>query len=306
MRASRITAIDFFEDLTSPYARKRFFWGLSLLSILFASLAACAQYFIQDQNAQNLILSLMTELFAGVTVILIFYFLYMYFIGPNDELRRVSVLRHQDISDELEKLPVNVTHYAFWGRSGSYFRSVPLIKLDQVSKDEKKTIHVDVIMPDPSDPRLIDAYHDILVALGEAKDDKALLPNVLATCIVCAILQSNNRFLKIRIYKSKSIPICRIDLSDNGVVITQDDKRKPALYFGKESDFHEMYRNMIYGEAGVSEEIFWDERIFKGLKLEEKSCCKETLNAFGFCVEDFDDLQIKVARLVSERPHRYK
>src|SRR5690606_2628048 len=132
---------------------------------------------------------------SGSLIILSFYALYVYFIGANTDVREVSVIRPQDISERMHTLPFEVRHYMFWGRSGSFFRSYPLLELDKQAREKKRDIVVDVLLPDPNDERLVKSYRDILNVLGETAGDNPLLPHVLATCMASAIVSSNNKHL---------------------------------------------------------------------------------------------------------------
>jgi hypothetical protein len=67
-----------------------------------------------------------------------------------------------------------------------------------------------------------------------------------------------------------------------------------------------MFVTTVRDETAVSREVKWDEALFKGKKLEEKSCDKETLNAFGIKIDDVDRLQLKVAEMITKRKHRYQ
>ncbi|WP_037435777.1 hypothetical protein [Sinorhizobium fredii] len=281
MRASKITAVDFFDDLTSSYARKRFFGGFSVL------------------------IAVLVEIVAGSLIILSFYSLYVYFIGANTAVREVNVTRPQDIGERMRALPQDVRHYMFWGRSGSFFRAYPLLELDRQARENKRNIAVDVLLPDPDDGRLIKSYRDIMKSLGEDPGENPLLPNVLATCMTCAILASNNKHLEINVHLSQFLPAFRVDLSDNGAILTQDDKKKSALYFEYGSEFWDMFRSTVANERALSRAVAWNKEAFAGLKLEEKSCDAQTLNAFGIKVDNVDAVQQEVARLITKRPHRY-
>lgn len=246
------------------------------------------------------------EVLAGVLIVLGFYVLYMHFIGPNQGLREVTVTRPRDIRERMQALPVGTRYYAFWGRSGSYFRSEPLLTLDDHARKQKLITDIDVVLPDPMDPRLIKSYREILNSLGEAPAGNPLLANVLATSMACAIISANNKYIRIRVFYSKFLPAFRVDMSENGAILTQDDPGKSALFFEGGSEFHEMLRTTVRNEMAVSTEVKWDESLFEGLQLEEKSCDKQTLNAFGIAVDDVDNLQQEVAMLITKRPHRYK
>jgi hypothetical protein len=255
---------------------------------------------------QDIVDGVFMQVLTGSLIILAFYAIYMHFIGPNPGLREVTAVRPRDISGHMKELPVAARTYMFWGRSGSYFRSAPLLKLDEQARDEKRNIDVEVVLPDPMDERLIRSYQDIRSSLGEDSEGNPLLANVLATSMVCAIVSANNKYINIRVYYSKFLPAFRVDLSDNGAIMTQDDMAKSALFFEFGSEFYEMLVNTIRNEAAVSREIRWDEAIFRGKKLEEKSCDKQTLNAFGIEIDDVDTLQQEVAKMIAERKHRYK
>ncbi|GLS35242.1 hypothetical protein GCM10010869_08300 [Mesorhizobium tianshanense] len=254
---------------------------------------------------KEIIVSVLIEIVAGSLIILGFYVLYVYFIGANTVVREVNVTRPQDISERMRALPQDVRHYMFWGRSGSFFRSYPLLELNKQARENKRNIVVDVLLPDPDDERLVKSYRDILKALGEEAGENPLLPNVLATCMACAIVSSNNKHLDIKIHLSRFLPAFRVDLSDNGAILTQDDKKKSALYFDYGSEFYDMFRSTVTNERDVSREVTWDKELFAGLKLEEKSCDAKTLSAFSIKVDNVDGLQQEVARLVKTRPHRY-
>ena len=305
MKASKIRATDFFDDLASRYARRWFIWSF-LIIIAICLLLIYTLREASGPTTTSIIISILIEVISGSLIILAFYTLYIYFIGPNVGLREVSVVRPQDISEKMKALPLNVTTYMFWGRSGAFFRSYPIINLNMQAIDNKHNVKIDVLLPDPEESRLVDSYRDILSSLGENEDENALLMHVIATCMVCAIVDANNRFLNVRVYLSHFLPGFRLDLSDNGAILTQDDKKKSALFFEHGSAFYEMFRSTMINEFEVSREVKWDEKIFQGLALDQTSCDDATLNAFGINIPDLEMIQEKVARLISERPHRYK
>ena len=303
MKASKITAVDFFDDLNSPYARRWFFWIFGALTMVCMLLA----YFLISTTLKEIIASFLIEVGSGSLIILAFYGFYVYFIGPNTGARKVSVTHPYDIKKQMKALPVGVSKYMFWGRSGGYFRACPLLKLDEQARENKHRIKIEVLLPDPGEACLVESYRDILKSFGEDMGKDSLLMHVLATCMACAILASNNMYLEISIHLSRFLPAFRFDLSDNGAILTQDDPDKSALYFESGSEFYEMFRNTMINERNISRKIKWCKNMFDGLKLEEKSCHEATLKAFKIDLQDADvgKIQSEVARLITERPHRY-
>ncbi|MBB2780285.1 UNVERIFIED_ORG: hypothetical protein GGE55_001667 [Rhizobium esperanzae] len=305
MKATKITAIDFFDDLSSSYARKRFFVGFLFLAALSVGALYLDHQFMPDGAFRNILDSVLTNLLSSVLIILGFYTLYTFFIGPNEGLKEVVPTRPRDIKEVLTQLPTKTRSYLFWGRSGSYFRSTPLVTLDESSRRSKIMTDVDVLMPDPFDERLISAYRDIKDSLGEESDGNPLLANVLATTICCAVLNANNRYLRVRVFYSAFLPAFRVDMSDNGSILTQDDKSKGALFFKPSSEFHELLRTSILNEIAVSREIDLQSQAFKGKKLDALSCTSEILKQFGVAEGDRSALAPKIATLIEERRHRY-
>lgn len=305
LKASKITAVEFFDDLTSQYARRWFFGGFSFLIAVCLLVVWIVEANFTWPIAKEIAVSVLIELVANSLIILAFYVLYLYFIGANTAVREVNVTRPQDIGERMRALPLDVRHYMFWGRSGSFFRSYPLLELDKQARENKRSIIVDVLLPDPDDGRLIKSYSDIMKALGEEPGDNPLLLHVLATCMACAIVSSNNKHLEVRVHLSRFLPAFRVDLSDNGAILTQDDKKKSALYFEYGSEFYDMFRSTVTNERDVSRAVTWDKNLFSGLELTEKSCDAKTLKAFGIAVADVDSIQQEVARLITVRPHRY-
>jgi hypothetical protein len=122
MRASKITAVDFFDDLASPYARKRFFWGFIILSLLCIVGIYLDRSFLPVGGVRDVTDAILIQVLAGLIIVLAFYGFYMHFIGPHEGSREITVTRPGDISDRITGLPLGARHYTFWGRSGSYFR----------------------------------------------------------------------------------------------------------------------------------------------------------------------------------------
>jgi hypothetical protein len=197
--------------------------------------------------------------------------------------------------------------YLFWGRSGAYFRAEPLRKLSEIAQIEKKTIDIDILLPDPTDISMTTEYARIRKSLGEQQQDQnELLVNVLATCICCAVIQENNRFLRTKIFLSKHLPIFRLDLSDQGALVTQDDPKKSAIIVERNSEFWEMFNNAFRTESKLSRQLHWDGRLFSNLELNESCCTKVTLGAFDLPIENLGKLQGQVAARIVGKSHRYR
>lgn len=305
MKASRISTINFFEDLTSPYAKRRFFWGFAILIFVFLLIFFSVNGFAIS-SVINAISSLAIEIVAGASIILFFYSLYIFLIGSNIKDADIRVLRPQDINEEVKSLSSDTSTYLLWTRSGSFFRAYTLPTLDELARDKKRNIRIQLLLPNPEEERLVSSYSGILQSLGENQEGNSLLSHVIATCLSCAIASANNRYLDVQIHLSHFLPSFRLDLSDNGVILTHDDKAKSALYFKQGSEFFEMFRSTMLNECNISRKVQWSEGMFHGLDFTKESCNLDTMNAFGIAFSDFATIQSTVETLVTEKPHRYK
>ena len=305
VKASRVMAIDFLNDLTSPYARRWFVGSMSFLlifSIIMVWLATIAPF---QPWLKDVLVSLFSEASAGSGIVLAFYAVYLYFIGPNTPAQEVTVLRAEDIGTEIHKLFEDSRRYIFWGRSGAFFRSRTLQVLDKQAQENRRQITVDVLLPDPREERLAKGYRGILKALDETGSEHTLLANILATCLACAIADANNVHLDVRVHLSKFLPTFRIDMSDNGAILTQDDKEKAALRFKDGGQFFDLWEAAVATERNASHLVSWDREQFAGKLLVKETCTSEVIDAIGIDVPREATTDREVARLIDELTHRY-
>ena len=306
MRASKFTAIDFFDELTSTYARKRFVGGIVVVIVICLLLIGLTAALLPWQTPKDLTISILIEIVAGSVIVFLFYFFYVYFIGFKLSATEIRVTRAEDIQEIVRSLPTDARTYRFWGRSGSFFRAYTLREIHDQTRRTRRNVRIEVLLPDPLDSRLISSYREILTSLGEDEGDNPLLPHVLATCIACAIFSAKNRYLEIKVYLSSFLPAFRLDLTERRGILTQDDKRKSALYFESPSEFFDMFENTMINERNVSKEVNWEVDSFKDLEFGEDCISRARLEAFGIAVDDFTDVQNRIRILLTEFPHRYK
>ena len=305
MKAARIMAIDFLDDLTSPYARRWFVGSMGTLLVVSIFMVWVATVAAWPAWVKNVLVSLFSEASAGAGIILAFYVIYLYFIGPNTPAREVTVLRSQDIGTEIKQLLEGSRRYIFWGRSGAFFRSHTLQVLDKRAREKRRQTGIDVLLPDPGEERLAKGYRGILTALDETGSEHTLLANVLATCLACAITDANNVHVDVRVHLSKFLPTFRIDLSDNGAILTQDDKEKAALRFEHGGQFFDLWEVAVATERNASRIVSWDREEFVGMPLAKESCTREAIDALRIDVPREATTDTEVARLVDELSHRY-
>ena len=306
MKASKIISLNFFDDLSSTFVARSFLFIFAVLVCLTLFAAFALNKYPAPSFWTETTTQLLIEICSGSIIILSVYFLYLLFIGPNTETSQVSATRPQDISEKIEELPQDTRNYMFWGRSGSYFRAHPLRTMDEQARQSRRNINVIVLLPDPNDARLTESYRKILESLGENEGDDPLLPHVLATCVACSIVSAKNRHLDVQVFLSSFIPGFRLDLSDNGAMLTQDDRNKSALHFTANSEFYEMWRSTMLDECKISCLVQLNNYDFRSLSLHTSEYPPDALNSFGIHISDSEKLRKRVASLVRDKLHRYK
>lgn len=135
---------------------------------------------------------------------------------------------------------------------------------------------------------------------------RALVAHVFATCFVCAVEDAKNTHLDVSVYLSKHLPTYRLDLSDNGAILTQDDKKRAALQFTSDGEFFDLWRNAITGEKDRSTRVLWDREKFKGASLAPGRKVSELLESLNIDMTAHDGLEREVTCLVDNPFHRYR
>lgn len=305
-KASKIVSLNFLNDLESQEARNRFF--LFFLVSLFVCIGVFwalnpGSFF---EAIKSIAISATVEISSAILIILIVYFSYVKLIGVNREAQEVRVIRPGDINSEIRSLPLATSYYYLWGRSATYFRSETLRALDNYSRENRITVEVSVLLPDPLIEELRNAYDDMMAAVGEPRGQNKLLKNAIATATICAIISANNRNIRINLFFSKFLPAFRVDISEKGAILTEDDKKLYALAFSRDSQFFEMFRSMIENEKKISRHASWDESKFKGCSLEQGAVAFDLMDSFGFDSKFISENHDEISALIQKRDHRYK
>lgn len=311
MKASQITALDFLNDLSSEYARKRFFWFFIIFITVTFVISVLVYFYFPAGPYKDIIYSFFTQITTSLSIIWIFYLFYWYFLGDIFLDKKITVILPHEIQKRVDSLGKSTNEYLFWGRSGSYFRSVMLEKLASGCRTTGNQTDVKLVLPNPKNPKIIERYAELVSDFGESANANTLLINVLSTCITCAIAHSTNSKLRIEIYISQFLPAFRVDQSITGSIMTQDNPSKSAMFFDGGSEFHSMFRNSILNEIQMASQTTWNTGLFKDVKKERGFLTKEVLDGITFpgydkLSDEVNDEQLRaIENIVLKPTHRY-
>ncbi|WP_046865159.1 hypothetical protein [Microvirga massiliensis] len=245
--------------LRSRYTILRFFalFGI-LLGVLLLLLLVITTYVPAGSTLRESAANFLGNFAATVAVFIVTYLFYVLITPPGLRDAEVVPLRDVEIGDGIINLPANASDYWFWGRSGSYFRSVVLPRLDNLARRERRHVRIRLVMPDPDQGTNSILYKRLKQGLGEAADDNTLPANVLATISAVVLACSRNPYLKAEIGLCPSVPVLRYDLSNSGALITRDAKKLPAILTNSGNPYFEMFRDAVENELAQSRKVTWD------------------------------------------------
>jgi hypothetical protein len=168
--------------LRSPYTIRKFFaiFGLllvALLLVLFVITGYAPQGVMREASTNFL-----GNFAAAVAIFLCTYLFYVLVTSPGLRDAQVVPLRDVEIGHEIVDLPASASDYWFWGRSGSYFRTAVLTRLDALARGERRHIRIRLVLPDPDRDGNGALYKRLKQGLGETADDATLAANVLPRC----------------------------------------------------------------------------------------------------------------------------
>ncbi len=304
--ASKYISIDALNDLRSRSARRRFFGAFIVLALITALAFWWASTISSPNAVAEFIRSVSANLFSAALTVLIVYGAYVYFIHEVTERPEIDTLRPGDISEEIQNLPTNTAFYFLWARSATYFRAETLQKLSDHARQNRKTIDVTILLPDPEIDQLSEAYEDMIGILGEGAGKDKLFKNAVATAAACALATANNPNLRVTVCLSKFIPSFRIDMSDQGAILTEDDKSLYGLRFSRQSQFFEMFRTMMTYEVRLSRVIDLSGYNWKKHKIGDENIPVEALLSFGFSEGKVREHRDEIFSTIRPREHRYK
>jgi hypothetical protein len=198
---------------------------------------------------------------------------------------------------------VAASDYWFWGRSGSYFRSAVLPKLDESARKERRHITVRIVVPNPQSGNAT-RYASMRRGLGEEADEHTLAANVIATVVAAVITAARNPYLHVQIGLCATVPVLRYDISSSGALITRDAKALPAVLVNAGNPYFEMFRDSVENELAQSRPVTWDMDAPVFHQAKEVSIV-DALSVIDGLPNDESAVVMRAETLLSSKAHRY-
>jgi hypothetical protein len=243
--------------LRSRYTIRRFFMFYGLILVVSFALLSLAAALPTGSSIRELSATFFSHFAATVAILIVTYAFYVFVTPPGLRDAEVIPLRSGEIAEEIADLRTTASDYWFWGRSGSYFRSAVLPRLDEAARKDRRHVNLHVLVPDPVSKNSV-LYASMRRGLGEEADEHTLAANVLATVFATVTAAACNPYLHARIGLCATVPVLRYDLSSTGALITRDARSLPAVLVNSGNPYFEMFRDAIENELTQSRPLTWD------------------------------------------------
>lgn len=248
--------------LRSRYTIRRFFSVFGLILVVLLLLVFMVTAYVPSGPLREGSTTFLGNFAATVAVFIVIYAFYLLVTPPGLRDAEVIPLRDVEIGEKIIDLPAAASDYWFWGRSGSYFRTAVLPRLDDLARRERKHIRMRVVVPDPDREGNGALYKNLKRGLGEEADDTTLSANVIATIVAIVTACSRNPYLRADVGLCATVPVLRYDLSSSGALITRDAKKLPAILTNSGNPYFEMFKDAVENELGQAKTVRWDGSAF--------------------------------------------
>jgi hypothetical protein len=198
---------------------------------------------IDNLTIKENVLSISDKLFTSlITTVIVGWF--VFWISYEEIKKKVELIRSTRLIEEkLESLRRDTNQYYFSGGTGSYTRTVTLPKLNELSYSNKSSISVSIILMNPNNELLCNTYSSYKNSLeGFNKwNNIEVRSKIFASILSIYKYKMNSNFLEVNIYLKDFFSLLRIEISQNGIVISKEDKELPILYLDKSSYLYSPY-----------------------------------------------------------------
>ena len=219
-------------------------------------LLACLQFLALPQLANlpsptlpSILSQILSNMLSAAIASVATMSLLLFFSPPPEPESGTTILRPTDRGPVIAQTRHNAHSWWFSGGLGRYTRASTLPELAEQARNNNKTIEVTLHLLDLHDTDACAAYADYRGSAWSAKDgtewtQRRVQLELAATLAAAAVYQSGSR-LDVRVRWRPAMSVFRIDLGDRGAVMTQEDTRQEALFFGPGSGGYAGFREQL-------------------------------------------------------------
>lgn len=236
------------EILNKQHYRKTFYLiiGLVLLITLFIRIFIIP---IFDSSLSisfiKVLVMILDGLFASL-IVTVLIGIFIFWLTPKIvKNSMMEVISPKEISHLLKMAMIHSKKWEFKGATGRYTRSVTIPEMAEAARAESIGREIRLSLINPNNTVLCKEYATYRRSLKSAKTDswdyKRVRNEVVATIVSALITKHDEPLLRIEIHLLDHFSSFRLDISDDYVVITKEDKEASALRADKKTYFYNSY-----------------------------------------------------------------
>lgn len=291
--------------LSTQHHRKTFFGIVALVLLL----ALVTRFFVlpyfepaQAFTAAALLGSLLDNLVVSLFVA-VFLGGFVFWFTPSIVKRSaIEVIAPKQINPLLKVAATATRSWAYKGACGRYTRATTIPKLAEAARVEGIGRDITICILNPKNDALCAAYATYRRSLksgnsGTPWSRQVVQEEVLATALTALKFQFSEPLLRIRVFFVDHFSAFRLDISDQFVVVTKEDKEASALRADAGTYFYDSYKDDVRLTERQSKEMTCCGTLEFGDQFDE-SKLREALK----CADVFDEArlgELDVARLLA-------
>lgn len=283
-----------FEKLETVRSRVIFGVIVALLLVLLFLILHFVIYpnLISGGNEYSLYKSIAETLFSSLAVAVIMGGFLVWASPRKKEIGGLKILQPYEINAYHHECRKNTYEWWYDGGSGCYTRDITLPSLVQQCGEQHKKMHICIYILDPRNSNVCEMYTKYCNRVNSnnkttVKDVKC---DLLAT-VVSAYFYKRNFDIDIDVYLKGHFSIFKREFSDNMVLVTREDRTRPAMVYSKDSEFYGAYKmELEYGR-----ELYTQLKSIAGWGTELKTCKEITTQQIKQLLE-----QLELVKTITE------
>lgn len=242
------------DEILSKQHYRRTFFGVVALVLL---LALVTRFFVlphigpaQAMTGADLLGSLLDNLVVSL-FLAVFLGAFVFWLTPGIVKRSaIEVIAPKQINPLLKSATSATRSWIYKGACGRYTRATTIPKLAEAARTEGIGRDITICVLNPLNDSLCSEYATYRRSLksgnsGTPWTRQVVQEEILATAVTALKFQFSEPLLRIRVFFVDHFSAFRLDISDQYVVITKEDKEASALRADSGTYFYDSYKDDV-------------------------------------------------------------
>jgi hypothetical protein len=262
---------------SKQHHRRAFF---SVIALVLA-LALISRFFILPRFEPTQVLSLPALIASLLDNLVISLFLavaiavFLFWLTPSIMKRSaIEVIEPKQINPLLKSVTSTSRSWVYKGACGRYTRATTLPKLAEAARIEGIGRDITICILNPSNEPLCAAYATYRRSLKSADHgvpwtQQVVQEEILATAVTALKFRFTTPSLRISLFLVDHFSAFRLDIADQFVVVTKEDKEAAAIRADAGTYFYDSYKDDVRLTERQSNEIPYDEKLTFADQMDE-------------------------------------